>query len=147
MANLTPYHHRKNGFMTPWEWFNDDNWMSNFLGDEFFGGLRNIRADIAETKNAYVVEADMPGLKKEQIDVSLNDHVLTISAQMDDVHEESEEGRYIRRERRMGTMQRSFRLNHVDEKGINAEYKDGVLRVTLPKASGGSEPQSRIPIQ
>jgi HSP20 family protein len=77
----------------------------------------------------------MPGVKKDDIQVTLEDGVLTIAGETRSETKEEKEGRVIRQERRFGRYVRSLHLNtQVDEKQIKASYKDGVLELTLPKA-------------
>ncbi|MCR4346990.1 MAG: Hsp20/alpha crystallin family protein [Sulfuricaulis sp.] len=91
--------------------------------------------DVKERADAYVIVADVPGAKKEDIDVSLENGILTISAETKSEKEEKDGERVLRQERRYGKYVRSLRLGtQVDEKGIKANYKDGVLELTLPKA-------------
>ena len=101
------------------------------------------RTDIREMEDRYLLEADLPGFRKEDIDLELKEGVLTISA----VHEEEkeqkdEQGSYLRRERRSGSYRRSFQLSGIVEDAISAAYEDGVLKLTLPK-QGEPEPQVR----
>ena len=89
--------------------------------------------DIHETDTGYEVTAELPGVKKEDLQVTVKDGVLTINAESKYEHEEKK-GRLIRQERRYGKFVRSMRLgNDVDEANIKADYKDGVLHLTLPK--------------
>ena len=91
--------------------------------------------DVKERADAYVIVADVPGTKKEDIDVSLENGILTISAETKSEKEEKDGERVLRQERRYGKYVRSLRLGtQIDEKGIKANYKDGVLELTLPKA-------------
>lgn len=91
--------------------------------------------DVKERADAYVIVADVPGAKKEDIDVSLENGILTISAETKSEKEEKDGERVLRQERRYGKYVRSLRLGtQIDEKGIKANYKDGVLELTLPKA-------------
>ena len=92
-------------------------------------------ADISETDTEYLVKAELPGVKKEDIDVSVENGVLTITAESKSETEEKEGERIIRQERRYGRYLRSLRLGKaVDEKQVKASYKDGVLELILPKA-------------
>lgn len=97
--------------------------------------------DVKETKDAYEVMADLPGLDKKDINISLQDNVLTVKGERK--HEEKKEGEHhYYYERSHGIFCRSFRLpEKVEEKDIKAEYKDGVLRVTLHKSE---EAKSRM---
>ena len=91
--------------------------------------------DVAETDTAYQVKAELPGIRKEDLDVTVDDGVLTIKAEHNDNQEQTENGQLIRQERSYGKFVRSLRLGaNVDEETITAEYRDGVLHITLPKA-------------
>ncbi len=90
--------------------------------------------DIAEHKDNYLVRADLPGLRKEDVNVTLQDNFLTIRGEKK--HEtESKDANYYRRERVYGTFSRVIELpTSVDAKKIEASFKDGVLHITLPKS-------------
>jgi HSP20 family protein len=91
--------------------------------------------DVVERENDFVIKTEMPGVKKDDIQVTLEDGVLTIAGETKSETKEEKEGRVIRQERRFGRYVRSLHLNtQVDEKQIKASYKDGVLELTLPKA-------------
>ena len=91
--------------------------------------------DVSETEHAYTVRAELPGIKKDDLDVSINDGVLTINAESRYEHEDKEKGRVIRQERRYGKFVRSMRLGgDVDEANVSADYTDGILTLTLPKS-------------
>ena len=91
--------------------------------------------DVAETATAYQVNAELPGIRKEALDVTVDDGVLTIQAERNDNQEQTENGQLIRQERSYGKFVRSLHLGqNVDEETITAEYRDGVLHITLPKA-------------
>ena len=96
--------------------------------------IRAPAIDVTENKNAYHIKADIPGIKKEDIDVSVHDGVLEISAETKSEEETKEGDKVIRKERRYGKYFRSMTLNQqVDETAVTATYKDGVLELTLPK--------------
>ena len=91
--------------------------------------------DVSEKDDAFLITAELPGVKKDDINVTLENGVLTVSAEMKAEHEEKEGERVVRQERRYGKYVRSLRLGtQIDEKAIKAHYKDGVLGLTLPKA-------------
>jgi HSP20 family protein len=97
------------------------------------GGEFSARFDVKEAKDAYVLRADLPGVKEDAVDVSLNGNLLTISGKRDE--ENREEGdQYFALERSHGSFTRSFALpDNVDSEGISADLKNGVLTVKIPK--------------
>jgi len=101
---------------------------------EFEGLPTDIRIDVQESDNAYVVKADLPGVKKDDIRVEIDGDVVTISAEAREEKEVKERGKVIRSERYRGALQRSFSLGHeVDESAAAAKLTDGTLELTLPK--------------
>jgi len=90
--------------------------------------------DVAETDAEYLIKAELPEVKKEDVKVTVEDGVLTISGERR--HEAEEKGKkYHRVERSYGSFVRSFALpDHVDDAKVKAEYKDGVLQLHLPKS-------------
>lgn len=102
------------------------------------------RADIYETEDDIVVLLDMPGIEKDEIGVSLEKNTLTVNGY---VKIEAPEGYSLAlNEYRLGDYERSFRIsNQIDREGIEAEYNDGVLRLTLPKAEEAKE--RKIPVK
>jgi len=95
----------------------------------------NVAVDIHERENCFTVEADFPGFDKQDIDINVDNNVLTISATHQEEKEAKEKGTVIRKERRVGTYARSFNLGkNIDEGAIEASFKDGVLSVSIPKA-------------
>jgi HSP20 family protein len=113
------------GFFRPMRWA-DEETASQGLAPAL---------DVVERNGEFVVKAELPGVKKEDIDVSVENGLLTITAESKSEHEEKEGDRIIRQERRYGRYVRSLRLGKaVDEKQVKASYKDGVLELVLPKA-------------
>jgi HSP20 family protein len=93
-----------------------------------------IKVDVEETDKSYVVKAEIPGVKKEDIDVHIDANVVTISAESKREKQVEEKGKVIRSERYYGSMLRSFSLGtDVDQAEATAKYTDGVLELTLPK--------------
>jgi HSP20 family protein len=138
MTTLVPSTKRRNRL----GWFDED------FDDIFEGFFRPMRVfeeapqrglapavDVSENDNEYFVRAELPGVKKEDINVTLEDGVLTISGESKSETEEKKGGRVIRQERRYGKYMRSLRLGtQVDEHKTKAKYKDRVLELVLPKA-------------
>ena len=135
-----------NNLIYPEERYLQSGYFDNF-GDVFNGFFRpplthrSVRkaripaVDVAESDTAYQVKAELPGIRKEDLDVTVDDGVLTIKAEHNDNQEQTENGQLIRQERSYGKFVRSLRLGAtVDEETITAEYRDGVLHITLPKA-------------
>lgn len=90
--------------------------------------------DIKETENDYQIVADLPGIAKEDLDVSIREGVLTIKAESRKVNTEETDGRVVRQERRAGRFARSLQLTDVvDDAKIHATYEDGLLNLVLPK--------------
>lgn len=102
--------------------------------------------DIRDEGDHYLLEAELPGFQKEDIDLDVKDGFLTISA----AHQESKETKndnYLCRERRSGSFVRSFRLDGIQEEGITASYANGVLELTLPKRQEALPQSRKIAIQ
>lgn len=126
------------------------------VGDIFQGLLRSFRGgmegalpfkvDVTESDSAYNVVAEIPGAKKEDIDVTVDRGTVMISAKVERLTEKKEGERVIRSERYSGAMQRMFTLDAaIDESKVDASYEDGLLHVTLPKKE--ASPQQRITIR
>ncbi len=93
----------------------------------------NMKCDIYEKDGIYHIEMDIPGFNKKDIKVECDKGYLTITAEKQEENEEHKDKNYIRRERRYGSYKREFYLGELDSEKINAEFKDGVLTVTVPK--------------
>ncbi|MTI71343.1 MAG: Hsp20/alpha crystallin family protein [Firmicutes bacterium] len=113
--------------------------LEDFFGEEFFNSpniLDNnktgFKVDVKEKENSYLLEAELPGVKKDNINIEYENNYLTISAKREDEFKKEEEN-YIRRERRLGEFKRSFYIDDVDEDNINATFKDGILEIELIK--------------
>lgn len=101
------------------------------------------RTDIKDEGSHYVVESELPGFDKDDIAVDISDGYMTVSASHStDNEKRSDDGSYICRERSYGSYSRSFDLSGVDADRITAEYKNGILKMVLPKASP-EQPESR----
>ena len=119
--------------------FNDD-WM-NFGFPEVDKALygkhasHEMKTDVKETDSGYEVDIDLPGFKKDEINVQLDNGYLSISAAKGlDKDEKDKKGKYIRKERYAGAMSRSFYVGEgVTQEDIKAKYEDGILRLSVPK--------------
>jgi len=117
----------------------DDLFKGFFVRPVMFEGQpqMEIRMDLKEDDKAYMVHADIPGVKKEDIQVSIDGNRVSISAETRVEKEEKEGKKVLRSERYCGKVARSFTVAHdVDEAKAQAKYTDGVLELTLPKKAG-----------
>ncbi len=121
--------------------------VKDFVSGDLLNELgMSIRADIKENNSEYIVEAELPGVTKEEIVVEFKEDVLTISAQkQQDIDEEKEN--YVRREIKRGKVSRSFYVQNINSDGITADYKDGVIKIVLPKMQESASDGHRIEIK
>ncbi len=106
----------------------------DLFGGEWPTGVRSFAVDVREDPTRYIIEADLPGVSQEHLELNFEGDVLTIQARHNSEREDKGEGYHVR-ERRSGVVSRQFRLpDAVDRDHIEAELKNGVLTVTLPKA-------------
>ena len=126
-----------------------DDWMDDFpFGKEFEKAMfpakdplygkhakNMMKTDVRETDDAYEVDIDLPGFKKDEVKVALKDGYLTVSAAKGlDKDDEDKKGHYIRRERYAGACERSFYVGEeVTQEDIKGEYKHGILKLFVPK--------------
>ena len=125
-----------------------ENLFDDFMDDFSFPTFPNVdkelygkhaknlmKTDVKETENAYEIDIDLPGFKKDEITVDLENGYLTISAAKGlDKDEEDKKGKYIRKERYAGTMQRSFYVGDaITHEDIKAKFENGILSLTIPK--------------
>ena len=93
-----------------------------------------MKTDIRETDNSYELDIDLPGFKKDELQLHLQDGYLTVSAAKGlDKDEKDQQGRYIRQERYTGACSRSFYVGDVQPEDVKAKFEDGVLKLTVPK--------------
>ena len=153
MFELTPYERRhQRALFNP---FRDmENFEKNFWGDM---AATDFKTDIKDNGKEYVLEAELPGFKKEDIHVDIEDGYMTISAERsNETEKKDDKGNFVRRERSYGSFSRSFdvssvktediTLENVKEDEISAEYKDGVLTLTMPKKEENVPTSRRIEI-
>ncbi len=115
-----------------------ENFLDDFFDAPFTTGYDAnslMHTDIKDTDTGYELTMDMPGVKKEDVTAELKDGYLTIQASSNsDKEEKDDEGRYIRRERYVGSASRSFYVGEdVTEEDIRARFEDGTLKVLIPK--------------
>ena len=108
-----------------------------------------MKTDVRETADSYELDIDLPGFKKDEVNVELKNGYLTIQASKGlDKDESDKKGKYIRQERYSGTCSRSFYVGDVQPEEINAKYDSGILMLTLPKKDQQTLPtQNRIAIE
>jgi Molecular chaperone (small heat shock protein) len=106
---------------------------------------REMKTDVKEHENSYELDMDLPGFKKEQISLSLDNGCLTVSAAKGlDKDEKDEQGKMIRRERYSGTMQRTFYVGEgLTEEDVKARFENGVLHLEVPKAEAKKLPEKK----
>ena len=148
MFGLTPYNNR-NGIAGKRlrGLFDMENFFESFFNDGLLPALHHdtMKVDIKEQEGEYVVEAQLPGVKKDQINVELNDDRLTIS--VNNRKEKKEEAaNYIRKEIKSGYMSRSFLVENIKNEEVTANFENGVLSIVLPKDDKGIERNKRIDI-
>ena len=125
---------------------------------DFFRGFGNIdrtlygkhaqhvmKTDVKETDQGYEVDVDLPGFKKDEIHLELNDGYLTISTEKSlEKDKENKKGKMLRQERYAGVMQRSFYVGeHVTEENVKASYESGVLHLLVPKQEAPKLPEKK----
>ena len=107
--------------------------------------LPRVKVDVAEINGAYTVNADLPGVRKEDIQVSIDGAEVTLTAEVKREKEASKDERVLHSERVYGKVVRSFTLpQEVDEAKAEAKFKDGVLELTLPKKAAAQRKQITI---
>jgi HSP20 family protein len=125
-----------------WDSFFERGTLRGKEGREWLPSL-----DVAETKNEIVVKAEVPGLDPKDIDISLSDGLLTIKGEKKQEREEKEENYHLV-ERSYGSFTRSIRLpNEVQSDKIKASYKNGVLKVVLPKSEEAKKKEVKIKVE
>ena len=129
--------------------------MMDFPFDDDFLGKRNplygkkaknmMKTDVKEHENGYEVDIDLPGFKKDELNLDLTDGYLTISASKGlDKDEEDKKGKYIRKERYAGSMSRSFYVGDgITEEDIKAKYENGILKLSIPKKEAKAVDQKK----
>jgi len=129
-------------------WDMDDVFNRFMLRPAVRGGMEvepQIKMDVKESNGDYMIKAEIPGVKKDDIHVSIEGNLVSISAEVKKEKEEKEGEKVIRSERSYGMASRSFTLaDEVDQAKVQAKYADGVLELTLPKKPGSSRKEISI---
>ena len=116
-----------------------------FEGRADFGALPRAKVDVAEKNGAYLVTAELAGVKKEDIHVSIDGAQVTLEAEVKREKEANKDERVLHTERVYGKVSRSFTLpQEVDEAKVEAKFRDGVLELTLPKKAAAQRKQITI---
>ena len=127
----------------------DRNFFRNFgsMDRALYGkhAQNMMKTDVKETDEGYEVDIDLPGFKKDEIQLELNNGYLTISTQKAlEKDEKNKKGRMLRQERYAGMMQRSFYVGeHITEEDVKASYESGVLHLVLPKKDAPKMPEKK----
>ncbi|MCS4472610.1 Hsp20/alpha crystallin family protein [Clostridium botulinum] len=123
--------------------------LKNFVNDDSFTEMSNVHknfnVDLKETDENYLIEADLPGTKKEDISIDFHNNYLVINAERQESVENKKEN-YVRRERRYGEFKRSFYIDDADENKIDASFNNGVLKITIPKTNQDDNKRKKIEI-
>lgn len=146
MFDMIPF--RKSSINKKDEFFSP--FLDTFFNDEFFSIMTdlqgNFKVDLKEADENYLIEADLPGVKKEDIAVEFVNNYLTITAKRDSSIENKKEN-FVRQERYYGEFNRSFHIDNVDENNIEDSFEDGVLKINLPKLDKENLNRKKIDIQ
>lgn len=136
MYGLTPFGRNYNIF---------DDFEKNFFKDGV--PVSACRTDIREEADKFVMESELPGFEKEDIAIDVNGKSLTLKAEhKESFDEKNKSGKYIRRERSYGSYERTFDIAGIDTDKISAEYKNGILILTLPKKQPEAPASRRLQI-
>lgn len=115
---------------------NEFDLLDEMFREPFFTDYESkvMKTDIKEKKDKYLIDLELPGYEKENIKIDVEDGYLTVHAEMDSKNEEKEEGKFVRKERYMGSCSRSFYVGtEVKNEDIKASFKNGILKIEVPK--------------
>ena len=143
MLEIIPMTHRTHQMYNPFKEM--ENLEKAFFGNSFFNerAIDIFKTDIREENGNYILEADLPGFDKKDINIDLTDEFLTIKAERKtETDTEDTKKNYISRERSYGSYTRRFEVSGIDTENIGAKYENGVLTLTMPRKAP-EEPTSR----
>lgn len=115
---------------------NEFDLLGDMFRDPFFSEdeSRIMKTDIKEKKDKYIIDIDLPGYEKENIKIEIEDGYLTVHASANSTNEEKEEGKFVRKERYIGSCSRSFFVgDDVKQEDIKASFRNGTLKIEIPK--------------
>ena len=110
-----------------------DNAFKNFWSNNELATFDAFKTDVIDQGDNYLLQAELPGFDKSDINIDLKDNLLTISASHKEEKDEEDKNKYIRKERYYSSYSRSFRVNDVEAGDIDASYNNGILEVKFPK--------------
>ena len=129
------------------DWFDDFDRQMQHMDRRLYGrnANREMKTDVREKEDGYEIDMDLPGFKKDQIELNLENGYLTVTANKGfDKDEKDKQGRMIRQERYAGSMQRSFYVgDNMTEEDVKAHFEDGVLHLNLPKKDAKKVPEKK----
>ncbi|MBR3585425.1 MAG: Hsp20/alpha crystallin family protein [Oscillospiraceae bacterium] len=146
MFELIPFERRGNRVSAYDPFRMLDEMERSFFGGNNHPAMSTFRTDVTDTGDAFVLDAELPGFKKEDIKIDVENDCLTISAERK-LDEEEKQKNFIKRERFYGSFSRSFDVSGVNVDGIEAAYNDGVLKLTMPKKVETVPPTRRLEIK
>lgn len=151
MFEIRPYNHRNH--IANYNPFHEiDEFEKRFFANPFFAFendcLAEFKTDITDNGESYLLEADLPGFEKKDIQLDINGDVLTIKAERHFEHEEKDKkDKCVRCERSYGSYSRQFDVSGVKSDEITAKYENGVLKLTMPKKSQQTDTSRRLEIE
>ena len=129
------------------DWFDDFDRQMQHMDRRLYGrnANREMKTDVREKEDGYEIDMDLPGFKKDQVELTLENGYLTVTANKGfDKDEKDKQGRMIRQERYVGSMQRSFYVgDNMTEEDVKAHFEDGVLHLNLPKKDARKVPEKK----
>ena len=120
-----------------------DDAFKNFWGSNELATFDALKTDVIDQGDSYLLQAELPGFDKSDINIDLKDNMLTISASHKEENNEEDKNKYIRRERYYSSYSRSFRVNDVEPGDIDASYNNGILEVKFPKKDVAAKEEVR----
>jgi len=135
MSSLIPFNQNSSSWLPS----HFDGFLDDFFSDSFLPSMParslmrdTFKVDISENEKEYVVEAEMPGISKKDVDINFNEGKLILSVNKEESEDKSDKN-YVHRERRSMSMARSIYLADADEEAVKAKLENGMLEITVPK--------------